>query len=148
MAQPRVPLADVGIFYGAGVYAIYYQGLHEIYRPISGKEVPIYIGKADPDSALARTPIEQKTKLAGRLKEHCRSIAKAATTLDINDFDCRYLVVQSGWEKPAESFLINFFTPVWNIETNICYGLGKHGDDALTRANKRSPWDTLHPGRE
>jgi hypothetical protein len=24
---------------------------------------------------------------------------------------------------------------------------GKHGDDAKTRANKRSPWDTLHPGR-
>ncbi|SKN55819.1 Uncharacterised protein [Mycobacteroides abscessus subsp. bolletii] len=28
------------------------------------------------------------------------------------------------------------------------YGLGKHGDKAETRSNKRSPWDTLHPARE
>jgi hypothetical protein len=26
--------------------------------------------------------------------------------------------------------------------------LGKHGDNAKTRANKRSPWDTMHPGRK
>jgi hypothetical protein len=30
----------------------------------------------------------------------------------------------------------------------ICYGFGKHGDDPGTRANLRSPWDTLHPGRD
>ena len=30
----------------------------------------------------------------------------------------------------------------------ICYGFGKHGDDPQTRANLRSPWDTLHPGRD
>ena len=30
----------------------------------------------------------------------------------------------------------------------ICYGFGKHGDAAKTRANRRSPWDTLHPGRK
>lgn len=29
----------------------------------------------------------------------------------------------------------------------MLYGLGKHGDSATTRANKRSPWDTMHPGR-
>ncbi|MFP4202917.1 MAG: Eco29kI family restriction endonuclease, partial [Opitutales bacterium] len=23
----------------------------------------------------------------------------------------------------------------------------KHGDKATTRQNKRSPWDTMHPGR-
>jgi hypothetical protein len=32
-------------------------------------------------------------------------------------------------------------------ETGICHGLGKHGDADETRGNKRSPWDTLHPGR-
>ncbi|HZK66213.1 MAG TPA: DNA cytosine methyltransferase [Chloroflexota bacterium] len=37
---------------------------------------------------------------------------------------------------------------VWNNETKICYGFGKHGDDPLTRSNTRSPWDTLHPGRK
>jgi hypothetical protein len=124
VAQPRVALTELEDFYGAGVYAIYYRGRFEPYQPISGKEVPIYVGKADPDSALARTPIEQKTKLAGRLKEHRRSIERAASTLGVGDFECRYLVVQTGWEKPAESFLINFFRPVWNRETGICFGLG------------------------
>ena len=148
VAQPRVPLAEVGNFYGAGVYALYYRGAHEAYRAISGKEAPIYLGKADPRSALATTPIEQETKLAGRLKEHHRNIERAAETLNINDFECRYLVVQTGWEKAAESFLINFFSPVWNSQTKICYGFGKHGDDPATRGNKRSPWDTMHAGRK
>ena len=44
--------------------------------------------------------------------------------------------------------MIHLFRPIWNSETSILYGLGKHGDDATTRANKRSPWDTLHPGRK
>lgn len=44
--------------------------------------------------------------------------------------------------------MIYLFRPIWNREAGILYGLGKHGDDATTRANKRSPWDTLHPGRE
>ncbi len=56
-------------------------------------------------------------------------------------------MVQSGWELAAETYLINFFHPVWNNQTKICYGIGKHGDSQKTRANKRSPWDTLHPGR-
>ncbi len=57
-------------------------------------------------------------------------------------------VVQSGYETAAEDFLIHLFKPIWNSETAILYGLGKHGDAAETPANKRSPWDTLHPGRE
>ena len=43
--------------------------------------------------------------------------------------------------------MISLSRPIWNNETKILYGLGKHGDDPVTRANKRSPWDTLHPGR-
>ena len=55
--------------------------------------------------------------------------------------------MQSGWETAAEDYLIHLFRPIWNSETKLLYGLGKHGDDADTRGNKRSPWDTLHPGR-
>src|SRR4051794_3522137 len=40
-------------FYGAGVYAIYYKGPFDSYRPISGKNHPIYVGKADPDAMHA-----------------------------------------------------------------------------------------------
>ena len=44
--------------------------------------------------------------------------------------------------------MIRLFQPIWNKEIKICYGIGKHGDSPLTRANKRSPWDTMHPGRK
>ncbi len=148
VAQQRQPLSAVERFYGSGVYAIYYRGNFNLYASLSGTETPIYVGQASPAVANARTPVEQGDRLARRLEEHRRNIAKATSTLAIDDFECRMLVVQSGWETAAEDYLIELFRPIWNSETNILYGLGKHGDDADTRANKRSPWDTLHPGRE
>ena len=147
IAQELVPLEHVGRFYGSGVYAVYYKGDFEPYRPISGTETPIYVGKVDPASAHAKTSLAQGEKLSKRLGEHKRSIARAADTLDVADFHCRYLVVQSGWQEAAERFLIHLFQPIWNNEVNVCYGIGKHGDSATTRSNLRSPWDTLHPGR-
>src|SRR5205823_4859781 len=84
--------------------------------------------------------------LAARLAEHEKSIGKA-TNLDVVNFECRYLVVSSGWQEAAESHLIGVYKPVWNWETKICFGIGKHGDAAKTRSNKRSPWDTMHAGR-
>ncbi len=148
IAQERMPLAGVQSFHGSGVYALYYQGAFDAYAPISGTETPIYVGKADPRADTARTPIDQGTRLYMRLNDHRRNIGKAATTLDVADFDCRFLVVQTGWQAAAETYLIDLFRPAWNSETDICYGLGKHGDAPSTRANRRSPWDTLHPGRE
>jgi len=133
-------------FYGAGVNAIYYRGPFDDYAPITGKEHPIYVGKADPDALHALTPQEQGTRLFVRLKDHCRSLA-TGENLNIADFDCRYLVVRSAWVETAEDLLIDWFKPVWNNELKVCYGFGKHGDSASTRANERSPWDTLHPGR-
>jgi len=147
VAQKRYPLADVDRFYGSGVYAIYYKGDFAPYAPLSGTETPIYVGQAAPGLSNAREPIDQGEKLAKRLSEHRKNIQKATSTLDINDFEYRALVVQSGWETAAEDYLIHLFKPIWNSETKILYGLGKHGDDAKTRQNKRSPWDTLHPGR-
>lgn len=147
VAQEREPLADIGKFYGSGVYAIYYRGDFEPYAPLKNSETPIYVGQAAPALANAHTARDQGPRLAARLNEHRKNIAKAETTLRVEDFEARFLVVQSGWETAAEDFLIHLFRPVWNSETNILYGLGKHGDDATTRANKRSPWDTLHPGR-
>jgi hypothetical protein len=147
ISQPRLPLADVERFYGSGVYALYYKGGFRAYKPISGTETPIYVGKADPQSDTAKRPIEQGDRLWGRLRDHLRNIGKADNTLKTGDFQFRSLVVQSGWQGAAEDYLIHLFKPVWNNETNICYGLGKHGDDPETRANLRSPWDTLHPGR-
>jgi Eco29kI restriction endonuclease len=147
VAQDRHPLAEIPKSYGSGVYAIYYTGTFPAYQSISGTETPIYVGQAAPAISNARTPIDQGAKLSARLNDHRKNISKASSSLDLDDFEFRSLVVQSGWETAAEDYLIHLFRPIWNNETNILYGLGKHGDSAVTRANKRSPWDTLHPGR-
>lgn len=148
LAQEKVPLGLVEPFYGSGIYAVYFQGKFPEYQPLSGTEHPIYVGKADPTNPKAKVPKEQGRKLFDRLKDHARTIGKASTTLSLDDFTCRYLVVQSGWETAAEKFLIGLFKPAWNSETGICYGIGKHGDSPDTRGNKRSPWDTMHLGRD
>lgn len=147
VAQERAPLDAIGQFYGSGVYAIYYRGAYPLYAPLSGTETPIYVGQAAPAQQGAHTARDQGPRLAARLNEHRKNIGKAVSTLDVADFDARFLVVQSGWETAAEDYLIHLFKPIWNNETSLLYGLGKHGDSATTRANKRSPWDTLHPGR-
>lgn len=147
VAQPRCTLAEVGLSYGSGIYALYYKGSFKPYTAISGSETPIYVGTASPAVANARTPYEQGARLSERIRHHANNIAKATSTLSLNDFEYRSLVVQSGWEKQAESYLIHLFHPVWNKEMKIMSGFGKHGDSATMRQHGRSPWDTMHPAR-
>jgi hypothetical protein len=148
IAQTRKPLANVERFYGSGVYAIYYNGDFPAYGGITKRDHPIYVGKADPGDAASKTAMEQGDKLSGRLNEHRKNIARATTTLRLEDFEYRALVVQTGWQSSAETYLIDLFKPIWNNEVGIAYGFGKHGDAPETRANLRSPWDTLHHGRD
>ena len=148
IAQPRTPMVNIGKFYGSGVYALYYRGKFPAYRRVSGREHPIYVGKADPADPTSKTATDQGDRLSKRLDEHRRNIERAQGSLRIEDFEYRALVVQSGWQVSAEDYLIHLFKPIWNNEIGICYGFGKHGDSADTRANKRSPWDVLHPGRK
>ena len=89
--------------------------------------------------------MEQGAQLAKRLSEHRKTIMKAKSTLHSEDFSYRALVVKSGYQSSAEEYLIRLFDPLWN---SVCYGFGKHGDAPTTRGNRRSPWDTLHPGRD
>ena len=147
MFQRRGPLSEIAEtkFYGSGVYAIFYDGDFDAYLPIVGKKTPIYTGKSQPVSG-STTPKEQGVSLHQRLKEHAKSI-KNANNLKLADFTCRYLVVATGWEKAAEHYLIGHYHPIWNKESKVCQGFGKHGDAAETRRNSRSAWDTLHMGR-
>lgn len=145
IAQQRKSLSGLGRFYGSGVYAIYYVGDVPLYKPVSCTETPVYVGKADPDGQ-PRSVVEQGTKLTDRLSEHAKNIDKVYG-IDLKDFEYRALAVQSGYQAAAEAHLIKLFRPVWNNETKILFGIGKHGDAASTRANKKSPWDTVHPGR-
>jgi hypothetical protein len=148
VGQVRIPMRTLagGRFFGSGVYAIYYKGDFDAYAALADSEHPIYVGKSKPKLPNARDAREQGESLWGRLDDHAKSI-RCAANLRIEDFDCRYLVVHTGWEPAAESALIRLFKPIWNKETKVCSGIGKHGDDAETRQNGKAPWDTLHPGR-
>lgn len=133
-------------FFGSGVYAIYYVGRSiPFYEPLSGAETPIYVGKAVPEDRSAETAHDQGAVLWKRLKEHRKSMV--AGGLDPAEFRYRHAIIQSGMESAVEDFMIRLFKPIWNKEIKICFGIGKHGDSAKTRGNKRSPWDTMHPGR-
>jgi hypothetical protein len=151
-----LPVLESVRFYGSGLYALYYKGNFDAYAPIRGTATPIYVGKADPPKA-AKTPKEQGDKLWSRLREHANSIKEVEDrcgkmglkdNLKLSDFGFRYLVTASGWQIAAEAHLISLFRPIWNKETGVVQGIGKHGDASETRANERSRWDTLHPGRD
>jgi len=146
--QPKRSLSELAgsPFYGSGVYAIYYVGSDEdSYKPLSGAETPIYVGKSTPKNSNAETVEEQGPALFKRLQEHAKNIEK--TDLKLIDFEYRAAPIQTGMQGAVEDFMIRLFKPIWNKEVKICFGLGKHGDSAKTRRNKRSPWDTMHPGR-
>ena len=147
LEQDRVPFSSLSKFYGSGVYAIYYCGDFLAYEPVRGSETPLYVGKVDPEIPTANSPRDQGTRLWTRLNDHLNSIEKARN-LDTADFTCRHLVVKSAWQNMAETYLIDLFKPVWNKESRVCFGIGKHGDLPRKRSNTRSPWDTLHPGRD
>ena len=153
--QDREPLNDIIPTYGSGVYAIYYRGDHPLYRVLVKSETPIYVGKTKtPTSAIV---VEQGTALTERLGEHANSIE--AGGLGVGNFQFRRLVIAPGWEPVTENALIDLFFPIWNKRSaskdlitgravKYLHGFGKHGDSSKTRSNKRSPWDTLHPGRK
>ena len=133
-------------FAGAGIYLIYYRGGLEHYAPISGTSKPIYVGKAiPPGSRRGETLIESTLAPAlwKRLSEHATSI-QDAENLDVGDFRCRYLVVTPIWITIVESLLITRFHPVWNA---VVDGFGLHDPGKTRYSQKRSDWDTLHPGR-
>jgi hypothetical protein len=155
LAQAEHPLAELQPFNGAGIYALYYRGdflayakLAEINRT-QGGTVPIYVGKAIPEggrkgrSVVSASSAMRATRaLHRRLVEHSESIR--STSLSIQDFSCRYLVVDDIWIPLGESLLIARFSPLWNL---LLDGFGNH-DPGSGRYNGLVPkWDVLHPGR-
>lgn len=134
IAQDKVPLSRIARTYGSGVYAIYYVGDHPAYATVSRTETPIYVGKADPKGADARTSREQGPQLYGRLADHRRMIKTVGEyasknslphPLNIEDFLCRRLVCATNAQLVAERHLINTFRPIWNNEVQICWGISK-----------------------
>jgi hypothetical protein len=146
------PLPPATAFTGAGIYAIYYRGKNALYGPIAAANQreflqPIYIGKAVPEGArkggygLGENP---GPVLYSRLRKHADSIAAAHATLSLEDFRCRYLVVDDIWIPLGEALLIETFQPLWN---RVIEGFGNNDPGGRRYNQRRSPWDTLHEGR-
>jgi hypothetical protein len=149
--KPRA-LTTLASFHGAGLYAIYYHGEYSIYNRLAQRNsrddpvAPIYVGKAIPEGARkggVGSEGSNTRALYKRLSEHADSIRSTAT-LKIDDFTCRFLVVDDIWIPLGESLLIAKFTPLWN---SLIDGFGNH-DPGKGRYNGMRPrWDVLHPGR-
>jgi hypothetical protein len=149
-----LPLTET--FTDVGVYALYYFGGFKNYRRIStinknAKTLdtffPIYVGKAVPQgSRTARTKKSIKKSLFNRLDEHSKSI-QSASNLDIKDFKCRFAILRDNEIDlivPLESELIRRYAPLWN---SCVSGFGIHHPGSGRYKQKKSEWDTLHPGR-
>lgn len=146
------PLGELGAFNGAGIYAIYYRGAFVPYLPISDLNqnnalaMPHYVGRAVPPGARKGgfgLDADPSTALSARLRQHAASIDQA-DNLNIEDFDCRFLVVEDIWIPLGENLLIAKFAPNWN---KLIDGFGNH-DPGSGRYNQvQSRWDVLHPGR-
>ncbi len=146
-----LPLRNIGIFSGAGVYAVYYHGSFPKYRPLSllnelSSNYPIYVGKAIPKGGRKGTSADaslDSTALSKRLQEHKSSI-EAASSLNIEDFTYRSLVVDDIWIPLGETLIIQRFQPLWN---QVVDGFGNHDPGKGRHVGMRPPWDELHPGR-
>lgn len=151
LRQPVLALGSLDVFDGAGIYAIYYTGDFQAYRVIAesnkknGFNAPIYIGKAVPKGARKGGELDALPGrvLHGRLKQHAKSIDEASN-LTIEDFQCRYLIVDDIWIPLGESLLIAKFDPLWN---KLIDGFGNHDPGSGRHAGLRPRWDVLHPGR-
>lgn len=140
-------------FIGAGVYMLYYVGDLPLYRKLANAnkngrfENPIYVGKAVPAGARKGgmgLDVDHGMALFKRLSEHSESVT-AAENLNLQDFRCRFLVVDDIWIPLAESLLIEKFAPVWN---RVLDGFGNHDPGSGRHSGKMPYWDCVHPGRE
>lgn len=150
LSEPK-PLNRLNKFNGAGIYSLYYVGDFSAYEPLArtnkgSMSAPIYVGKADAKGKRKGGFLEDAmsgTTLWKRLCDHAASI-ESASNLDINDFMCRFLVVDDLWISLGESLLISKHAPVWNA---LVDGFGNHNPGKGRLSGMRPRWDTLHPGR-
>ena len=151
LESPVQRLSEVKNFFGAGVYAIYYDGNFPAYEALSeinknNSKYPIYVGKAIPKGGRKGTSVDaslDSISLSKRLQEHKASI-EAVDSLRIEDFTFRSLVVDDIWISLGETLVIQQFRPLWN---HVVDGFGNHNPGGGRFGGMRPLWDELHPGR-
>lgn len=144
MDYPTDALPPSESFSGAGVYTLHYEGRYSAYADLGSE--PIYVGKADPPGRRQgrRSAQQESSVLYHRLAHHARSI-EAAKNLHLSEFSCRWLVLDPVWIGLTEQVLIAEYQPLWNV---VVDGFGNNDPGRGRWNQRRSQWDTLHPGRE
>ena len=145
MAYPPDMLPPSEMFDGAGVYTLHYDGSFSAYVGMADDE-PTYVGKADPPGRRQGrlASMRPTAALYQRLVHHARSI-EAATNLELPDFSCRWLLLNPVWIGMTEQVLIARYRPIWNVAVD---GFGNNDPGKGRWNQRRSQWDTLHPGRD
>ncbi len=152
LRRPLTSLPLTERFNGAGLYALYYIGDFEPFTRITdltdteGK-IPIYVGKAVPKGGRTgnvQTGQIDAPSLFQRINKHASSISQASN-LNIHYFRCRYLIVDSIWIPLGEQLVIQKFRPLWNRTVMQGFGINAPGKGRV--GQRRSHWDTVHPGR-
>jgi len=152
---PVHPLPPPQRFLGTGIYALYYVGQHEYYKPYSelnrlAYAHPIYVGKAVPkgwrQSRLSDTAMKRSSELYSRLGQHSTNILKAPD-FSLNDFSCRFVIFEdegSDMIGTIEASLIKIHKPLWNSTVD---GFGNHDPGKGRYQGAMPDWDVIHPGR-
>lgn len=145
--QSLLGLPPTSVDMGCGVYALYYKGPHKAYSPlVKSKKYPIYVGKAVvPGGRKGGGDVKKAVSnfVIRRLREHAKTI-KSSASLDLKDFECRWLLVVPEFTNAAEAILIDHYKPIWN---KFISGFGIHHPGGGRLKQARSDWDMLHPGR-
>jgi hypothetical protein len=168
---PSESFAGAGIYalYYRGDFALYRQISESMTRFLASQPglaleqpTPLYIGKSDPPGSRKGSFDEEATeegeeeaqevlsskpkhrRLHERLRQHATSIS-LTNNLKIQDFHCRYMLVDEVWVALGEARLVDWFRPVWNV---LIEGFGSKVEGGGRATTARSVWDILHPGRK
>jgi len=137
-------------FFGVGIYAIYYFGEDPLYNLISEYNRtskigwPLYVGKAIPKGGRKGvfSQEDKSTSLFDRLRKHSKTIAEV-NNLDLEDFKCKYLTIDSIWIPLGEQLLIDKYKPLWNSSVD---GFGNNDPGGRRYSGAIPDWHLLHPG--
>lgn len=138
--QPLTPLAKLTPFIGKGIYAIYYKGTFPAYKSITGKNIPIYVGRTMYKGYYRKDDSPKSKSIYSRLIQHANRI-KNTTHLKIDCFGCKYVILDGSWPEACHDELIIKYKPIWNIKIR---GFS-HRDPGTRRRDSLPEWDTIHP---
>jgi hypothetical protein len=141
---PVYELSQSNKLKGQGVYLLVYRGEFSAYLPIAEANrggsftFPIYVGKA-----WAMSKHRSQKVAAERAGRHRRSI-ELVENLNLRDFALRFIELPWDRVETTERALIEMYAPLWNL---ALHGFGNKHPGAGRDGQRKSPFDSLHPGR-